>query len=507
MKKLRWAMDSGGFWELDLSTPITLSGQARSVPGEPLPLGLSRGSRLSRCQQIDFFQRFMAMPFVPSFSPNTGFFLQRVLSLPIGESWSTMLLGQLNVQKFVSSLRKNKTKHLPDSSWLQSIGRNFIQKSFYALGFSSELSLTPDDTLLISLDAYGDEKMPQKKAVLHHKCLLLKIPLGRICIISSMPFQIPNSSLSTSVFLLEGTNIINAFFPHHNLTMEAAWPGLFVDGNGSYWDVPFSLALDLASTALDSGASYHLFFNNCAGSPKQYEGQHSDELPPAALLPGFTAKGVASLKKNIDLWRSEASMLKMVQPYDIFLSNPHISASWILGAVFSAYLGDNSMKGQRSCSLQGLKDFDLRIQGVNSAVTVDSFASASLTAQHGNFQRLFLDLTRVNTRFDFPSGSKLLSGITSVAYSLYNSQEPKVEALQAICPRASLCFQQQIIGPFSFRVDSEIAIDLKKDWCLSVKNPVFAIEHALQVLWSAKAVAWYSPMQREFMVELRFFET
>lgn len=65
----------------------------------------------------------------------------------------------------------------------------------------------------------------------------------------------------------------------------------------------------------------------------------------------------------------------------------------------------------------------------------------------------------------------------------------------------------QMIGPFSFRVDSEIEIDLKKDWYLSVKNPVFAIEHALQVLWSAKAVAWYSPMQREFMVELRFFET
>ncbi|WMV09266.1 hypothetical protein MTR67_002651 [Solanum verrucosum] len=178
-----------------------------------------------------------------------------------------------------------------------------------------------------------------------------------------------------------------------------------------------------------------------------------------------------------------------------------------VGAVFSAYLGENSMKKQQSCSLRGLKDFDLRAQVANSAVSVDSFASASLTAQHGNFQRLFLDLTRVHTSFDFPSGSKLLSGITSVACSLYNSQVPNVEALQAICPRASLSFQQQIIGPFSFRVDSEIAIDLKKDWYLSVKNPVFAIEHALQVLWSAKAVAWYSPMQREFMVELRFFET
>ncbi|KAM3323993.1 protein TRIGALACTOSYLDIACYLGLYCEROL 4, chloroplastic isoform X1 [Capsicum chacoense] len=447
MKKLRWAMDSGGFWELDLSTPITLNGQARPVPGDPLPLGLSRGSRLSRYQQIHFFQRFMAMPFVPSFAASRGFLIQRVLSLPIGETWSAMLLGQLNVQKFVSSLRKNKTKHLPDSSWLQSIRRNFIQKSFFALGFCSELFLTPDDAVIISLDAYGDDKMPQKKAVLHHK------------------------------------------FPHHNLVMEAAWPGLFVDGNGRYWDVPLSLALDLASTTLDSGASYHLFFNSCAGSPRQYEGQLGDELPPAALLPGFTAKGVVSLKKNIDLWQSEASMLKMVQPYDMFLSNPHISASWILGAIFSAYLGDNSMRRLQSCSLRRLKDFGLQAQGENAAVSVDSFASASLTAQHGNFQRRFLDLTRVHTSFDFPSGSKLLSGITSVACSLYNSQVPNIDALQAICPRASLCYQQQIIGPFSFRVDSEIAIDLKKDWCLSVKNPVFAIEHALQVLWSAKAVA------------------
>lgn len=140
---------------------------------------------------------------------------------------------------------------------------------------------------------------------------------------------------STSKYFLWNYFYIRFFpffqFPHHNLTMEAAWPGLFIDGNGSYWDVPFSLAFDLASTTRDSGASYHLFFNNCAGSPKQYEGQHSDELPPVALLPGFTAKSVVSLKKNIELWRSEASMLKMVQPYDILLSNPHISASWILG--------------------------------------------------------------------------------------------------------------------------------------------------------------------------------
>ena len=66
----------------------------------------------------------------------------------------------------------------------------------------------------------------------------------------------------------------------------------------------------------------------------------------------------------------------------------------------------------------------------------------------------------------------------------------------------------QIAGPFSLRVDSEVALDLKKgNWYPVMNDPVFAVEYALQVLGSAKAVAWYSPKQREFMLELRFFET
>lgn len=62
-------------------------------------------------------------------------------------------------------------------------------------------------------------------------------------------------------------------------------------------------------------------------------------------------------------------------------------------------------------------------------------------------------------------------------------------------------------GPFSLRIDAGVSLDLKKDWYLNVNDPVFAVEYALQVLASAKAVAWYSPKQREFMIELRFFET
>jgi len=87
MNKLRWAMD-GGFWDLDRSTPRTLEGEGRAVPGEPLPLGVSRGTRLSRPKQIDFFQRFMFAPFIPSYSASShGLSLQRVLALPFTQNW------------------------------------------------------------------------------------------------------------------------------------------------------------------------------------------------------------------------------------------------------------------------------------------------------------------------------------------------------------------------------------------------------------------------------------
>ena len=60
---------------------------------------------------------------------------------------------------------------------------------------------------------------------------------------------------------------------------------------------------------------------------------------------------------------------------------------------------------------------------------------------------------------------------------------------------------------FNFRIDSGVALNLKnREWRIDVKEPVFFIEYALQVLGSAKVVAWYSLKHQEFMVELSFFE-
>lgn len=456
----------GGFWDLDMSSPRTVDGLARAVPGDPLlPLGLSRGTRLSRPKQIDFMQRFMFLPFVPSFAhADHGFSLQRVITFPFGENLFATLLGQFNLQKFVSSLKERRLSQPLESSWLRSIGSHLRDTSLYTFGFCSELLLTQDDTVLISLEACGDKKTPRKKAVFHHK------------------------------------------FPQHNLTVEAVSPGLFVDKSGTYWDVPLSMAIDLASIASDSGKSYHLSMHHNSGLPKQLEGDQTHEVP-ATLLPGLCVKSAFSFKKNIDIWRSKTKKLKMVQPYDMFLSNPHVSASGIIGAVATASLGDNNVRSQDKDESQGFKGFSLQSHEIKSAFLADIFASVSFTAQHGNFQRLFFDLTRFHGHLDFPSGSKFFLGTTQLAQNLYNSQQPNMEVFQAICPNATFSLQQQIVGPFSFRVDSGVAVDFKsRNLRINVDQPLFAIEYALQVLGSAKAVAWYSPKQREFMVELRFFE-
>ncbi|KAL8058162.1 hypothetical protein ABFS82_03G000700 [Erythranthe guttata] len=480
MKKLRWAMD-GGFWEVDLSTPVTVDGVARPAAEDPIPLGLSRGTRLSRPKQIDFFQRFMAMPFVPSFSDSNGLSFHRLISLPLPpfarDTWFSTLLGRFDVLKFTSSLPTRQTQRQQqedsDASFFQTVWTHLLNPSFYALNFCSEWLLTPEDALLLSLEKHGGDhnNIPRKKAVLHHK------------------------------------------FPNHNLTIEAASPTLFVDRLGNYWDVPLTLGMDFASLpSSDSGMSCHFCINHTSGSPKIYD---TSPVPvpvhvPPSLLPGLCAKCAVSLKKNLNIWRSEAPKTKLAQPYDIFLSNPHISASAIIGTVITASLGDNSVRAQAEDGW-----FGFGAKGANSAISADLFASASVSAQHGNFQKLFLDLTRFNARIDVPSVSKFVGGASRLAVDLYNSrQAPSVEALQAIFPSASLSFQQQICGPFSFRIDCGVSVDLtkkgkeKKWWYNNVINdPVFAAEYALQVLGSAKAVAWYSPKQREFMIEVRFFET
>ena len=88
--------------------------------------------------------------------------------------------------------------------------------------------------------------------------------------------------------------------PHHNITLQASWPGLFVDKKGAYWDVPLSLSADLASVGSSSGLSYHLLLQQNSGEPKCFGGDETDDVP-IALLPGLCAKAAISIKKTLML--------------------------------------------------------------------------------------------------------------------------------------------------------------------------------------------------------------
>lgn len=115
------------------------------------------------------------------------------------------------------------------------------------------------------------------------------------------------------------------------------------------------------------------------------------------------------------------------------------SSLFTLGSVITASHGDNSIRAHEEDG-----PFRLCAKGGKYGASADLFASGSLNAQLGNFQKPFLDLTRFHARVDIPSGSKFANGAWKVAQALYNSEAPSEEAVKAFSPSATLSFQQQV---------------------------------------------------------------
>lgn len=116
----------------------------------------------------------------------------------------------------------------------------------------------------------------------------------------------------------------------------------------------------------------------------------------------------------------------------------------LTGSVFGAFLGDSLTKLSKDDKIQPFKPISLHAHGNNISVLVDLFASISFTAQHGNFQRLVFDLSRINSRLDFPSLAASLKGAVNMTHDLYTSKKLNMEALSAICPNVTLSLQQQV---------------------------------------------------------------
>ncbi|KAG0459014.1 hypothetical protein HPP92_022142 [Vanilla planifolia] len=341
----------------------------------------------------------------------------------------------------------------------------------WALRYCLAAVATNDTSLVFNVERHGERKGHQAKAMIFHK------------------------------------------LPNHDVTLEAAWPELYIGGNGAYWEVPSSASLDVLSLVSNSGFRYRFGLHKNDGEPRTTS---SGNEIPLSLLPGICAKAAFSIEKSRDLWQkgeSKSIVEKQLKkesarliPYDKQLKDPHAAISVIFGGICEAWFGrkinkDASSETQVADEVyQALSSFSRR-----KRLNADLFGSLAFTFQQGQFANYFNDLTRLDARLDVSSASVVLKDFSRFMSTFFKGQFPEVNPLAST--RLNVLVQQQIAGPIVFRVDSRFAFkSLPASHLPCVEDVVFGLSYSLRRLESGKLLAWYSAKRKEGMIELRFFE-
>lgn len=351
--------------------------------------------------------------------------------------------------KLISSVKKELTSgdelELPA---FKDVAKHFVDKSHYAIGLFSQVSLTEDTSLLFNVERHGERKGRRSKAMLLHK------------------------------------------LPNHDVTLEAAWPEIFVDRNGTYWDVPSSVSLDIASLLSDSGLRYRFGIHKNGGHPEAVNSSSSEI--PLTLMPGICAKAAFSYEKSRDFWREKDTSTKSLEvdeepawmrSYDVRLKEPHAAISGIIGGTSAAWFDGKDKK--------------------RNPFNVDMFGSICYTFQHGKFKNDFNDLSRIDARLSVYSASAFIKGFSDI---FGGKSDREVDPIAS--PRLDVILQQQLAGPIVFRMDSRFSLGSSVSGKQSprVEDVMYSLNYSLRALQSGKVVAWFSPKRKEAMVELRFFE-
>uniref|UniRef100_A0A1J3IPQ7 Protein TRIGALACTOSYLDIACYLGLYCEROL 4, chloroplastic n=1 Tax=Noccaea caerulescens TaxID=107243 RepID=A0A1J3IPQ7_NOCCA len=461
MANLNSAIDSV-FWDQNISSPQTLEGTARSVPGEPFPVDGARASRSHRIQQLSLLREGFPLGIIPSFSPSSekrlgSFSLNSLLLSPSSSNWWLGLVGQFKPKKLFADIKQDITNSEEwDLQLLKDTTKHIVDKSLYSIGLWTQIALGSSSSLLLSAERLGDKAGLRKKLMFVH-------PLEK-----------------------------------HDLTVEAAWPDLFLDHKGRFWDVPESLSFDVSSLAHDSGLRYRFGVHKGKGNPQPVNAaaeSGSGDDAPTSLLPGLCAKAAVSYKANRDLWRPQAEEeddadTPVFLPYDIRLKEPHAAISGIIGSSLAAWITGRGML------VNGKK---------KSPISADLFGSACYTFQKGRFSKLYGDLTRVDARLDVSSASALAKRIFHAVRRSSGSSSSNKSDDTLWSPRLNLIFQQQVAGPIVFKLDSQIQAGAGK-FGAQMEDLIYSLNYSLRLLESGKVVAWYSPKRKEGMIELRVFE-
>ncbi|WMV11089.1 hypothetical protein MTR67_004474 [Solanum verrucosum] len=452
MVNMRTAMDAA-FWDLNISTPRALDGTARAIPGEPIPLDRSTASKALRIQQLSLLGNGFPLGIIPSYSPTSrkelgSFALQSLLFKAATSNWWLGFTGQFRPKKLVSDIKAELSSvdewELPI---LKDIGKHFLEKSLYAFGHA----LSSLCTLRLShSSSFGPRRL---------------------------------------LYFL-----FTLMLPEHDVTLEAAWPELFLDHKGRYWEVPESVSLDCSSLVSEDGLRYRFGLHKNGGHPRAVD-NITDE-PPLSLMQGICGKAAVSYEKSKDFWRIkekkediiiETDKGRIYRPsYDILLREPHAAVSGIIGGTLEAWLNNGSSSSSASRH--------------RNPFGVDLFGSLCYTFQHGKFRESFGDLTRVDARLDVSSALALAKQVSKVFRKASSNNARDVLS----SPRLELILQQQVAGPIVFRVDSKFSLNSPAG--VQLEDFVCSLNYSLKLLKSGKVVAWYSPKRKEGMIELRLFE-
>ncbi|MBA0880842.1 hypothetical protein Goshw_017620 [Gossypium schwendimanii] len=256
--------------------------------------------------------------------------------------------------------------------------------------------------------------------------------------------------------------VVEVVLPDHDITLDDAWPELFMDHKGRYWEVPESISLDMSSLPSDSGEA------------------------PSALMPGLCAKVAFSYEKKKDFWRRKETKEDLIFMLSLMLSDQSlegIACLWEGLAIVSGQMYRRSM-------------YYAFLAGSFAAWFGKDSASAGESQKGGNGP--------TTNKKESPLNMDLFS---SVCYTFQHGQFWKLYDSSLSSPRLNLIFQQQVAGPIVCRIDSKLLLDPKSGkGGPHNEDLIYSLSYSFRLLRSGKVVAWFSPKRKEGMIELRLFE-
>ncbi|KAL2650334.1 hypothetical protein R1flu_018462 [Riccia fluitans] len=491
------------FWNQEVESTNSLHAVVHSVPCEPPPLGLVRGSKLSRSQQLLLIQRVFGVPFTPSIEPPNawnkkcgGVVLDRVIASAGGPNWWATVTGRARAQRFwwLEKQRGENINQTPEplspqeeEKWWHR-GKRLLDASLYALSTRSRFRLSPRTTLSMSSE------------------------------LDSMTGLFPDSDQQQNQGARQNPWRGRASLRHkregHDWILESAWHEHFVDREARYWEVPQVTTLDVASVGSTSGLRYRLGLHHSAGTPVECPKMDGSILGgvPAGATPGLRAQAALSMEREMHVWKPKQTTCRRRQnkrPYNLLAARPHVTLSGLAGGLLCANLKKNADDISSEPSTPRSTGAATLSLGPNAGpLTADMFVSLGISAQYGLFQRPFLDHTKLSARLDVGAASSLLAA-TRHQENTAPSRETINNYIDKGLPTVALSLQQQLVGPIRARIDSRFSLDpyeLANRERPHLQEVTYGIDCALESLGAAKLVVWYSPSRREGMAELRILE-